>query len=772
MPYHAQMHTSTQAQELLHGLTASQQAAVQHIDGPMMVLAGPGSGKTRVVTHRIAYLLLQGISAQQIVGLTFTNKAAEEMKSRLVNLSPGESIWMGTFHRFCARLLRQYASLIGLEDNFTIYDAKDSLNLIKRTVEEEQIRLYKSSPERIAKGISRAKQDLISSEAFTPRPGDPTDRLVLDVYSAYQKRLLSCNAVDFDDLLMHAANLLSENSELRHHLDIRYRYILVDEYQDTNYAQYTILRALSVDYPNLSVTGDPDQSIYSWRGADINNILQFENDFPGTNVVRLEQNYRSTQRILRVADRLIAHNTRRKEKLLFTENEEGSPVRIVAYADERDEATGIAGKISEAIQTGRRRPRDFAIFYRINALSRVFEQALYEQGVPYQIVNGFEFYQRQEIKDVLAYLHLINNPRNDVAMERIINRPSRGIGRITLQRISEYAKQYGLSLFDASRQAELLDSLSGKPAKAVIAFVQLIERLITHTREPVEEILGQIISLSGYADQLKDSEAPEDQDRLDNINELLSAARQFDEEHSVVGLDAFLEQASLVSDTDAFEVEPDQVTLMTLHAAKGLEFPEVFIVAVEERLLPHERSLQDFDQLEEERRLLFVGITRACQSLELSICRRRDFRGNRRPAIPSSFLMEIPHGELEIYAYDDSSIVMTDIEPTQPATPSVRHKGQQDPSSRESSTAIHGGLVTAAELANATTSDKLDAPRTNPDEFHVGMVVRHPKYDLGKVMALSGSHERRTATIQFFGGAGERKIRLHHSSIHPVKTPD
>ena len=766
------MHSPATKSELLDALTAAQREAVEHVDGPLMVLAGPGSGKTRVVTHRIACLLQQNIAARQILALTFTNKAAEEMRGRLARLAPGEAVWMGTFHRFCARLLRQYAPCVGLAENYTIYDAADSLNLVKRTIEEEGIQLTRTSPERIVRGISRAKNNLTSANEYAPRIGHPGDRIVADVYPAYQRRLVSSNAVDFDDLLMHVACLVQHNQDLRRKLDETYQYVLVDEYQDTNLAQYTILRALSVDYPNISVTGDPDQSIYSWRGADLNNILQFENDFPGTRVVRLEQNYRSTRRILRVADGLIAHNTRRKEKVLFTDNDEGDPVHVVGYVDERDEAESIAVKIAEAIQSGRRRPRDFAIFYRINALSRVFEKALYEQGVPYQIVNGFEFYQRQEIKDVMAYLHLINNARNDLALERIINRPPRGIGRITMQRISNHATRYGLSRLEAVRQTQLLETLGRKSAKAVTEFIQLIDRLKSHMHGSVEEILGHVISQTGYEEHLRKSAAAEDQNRLDNIHELLSAARQFEEDHfDSGGLDAFLDQVSLVSDTDVFEIEPDQVTLMTLHAAKGLEFPVVFIVAVEEKLLPHDRSLRELDSFEEERRLLFVGITRARESLELSMARYRDFRGTRRPAIPSSFLLEIPRNELEIIGLDDSSVPSTDILPeiTHGPAYTAQRRAVRRPRS-DLPTATASGLVTAAELASATGASSASA-RPNPDDFHVGMVVRHPKYELGKVIALSGSSDQRTATVNFFGGAGERKIRLVHSDLCPVSSP-
>ncbi|HVW38464.1 MAG TPA: UvrD-helicase domain-containing protein, partial [Pirellulales bacterium] len=444
--------------ELLENLTPAQQAAVEHIDGPLLILAGPGSGKTRVVTHRIAYLLRHGIPARQILALTFTNKAADEMKSRVERLAPGERVWIGTFHRFCARLLREYAPLVGLRENYTIYDTGDSLAALRRALDELNIDPGHFTPQQLAAGISWAKNNLISAEQYTARPGHPLGSVVAKVYPAYQRRLLNSSAVDFDDLLLHVALLLRSHPELRHTLDARYRYILVDEYQDTNLAQYAIVRALSVDYPNLSVTGDPDQSIYGWRGANLSNILEFEKDFPSVKVVRLEQNYRSTKRILSVAAELISHNKRRKEKGLFTENAEGRPVRFVSYPSGHDEAEHIAAQIAEAIRAGRRRPRDFAVFYRTNALSRGLEFALRSAGIPYQMVNGVEFYQRKEIKDVLGYLMLLANPRDDQAFLRVVNTPPRGIGKTTLQRLTSHADRKGLTLLEAARESGLIEA--------------------------------------------------------------------------------------------------------------------------------------------------------------------------------------------------------------------------------------------------------------------------------------------------------------------------
>jgi DNA helicase-2/ATP-dependent DNA helicase PcrA len=765
-------------EHLLIDLTAAQREAVCHVEGPLLILAGPGSGKTRVVTRRIAWLLAQGIPARQILALTFTNKAADEMRRRVAELVPGAAVWTSTFHRFCARLLREYAPLVGLTERYTIYDTSDSLQAVRRAIEALDLDLTYFTPDRVLAAISWAKNNLISAEQYEARPGSPLGRIVAQVYPAYQKELLTASAVDFDDLLLHVAGLLRDNPEVRGTLDARYRYILVDEYQDTNLAQYAIVRALSVDYPNLAVTGDPDQSIYGWRGANLKNILEFERDYPRVKVVRLEQNYRSTKRILRVADRLIAHNKQRKEKGLFTENEDGTAVRLTAYLTQRDEAERIAAQIAAEVRSGRRRARDFAIFYRMNALSRSLEFALRDYGVAYQMVNGLEFYQRKEIKDVLAYLHLLNNPRDNVAFLRIVNTPPRGIGRSTLVRLSEHAQRHGLTLLEAACQSGLIESLPKRAAVAVARFVALLDRLTLKAIGDVEELLGHVLAESGYQGALQQSEAEEDFERLANIEELLTAAREFDAEHPGGGhLDEFLEQAALVNETDAWEVDDDRVTLMTLHAAKGLEFPVVFIVALEESILPHERSRESADQLEEERRLLFVGLTRAQRELHLSLARYREFRGQRRMTVPSQFLLELPHDELDMTetpwgamaaAVESSAAQAAEFE-------SSAHQGEAaavvEPSpggrSQRPAAALASRVTTAAELANEPAAEAISI---SPDMFHQGMVVRHPEYGLGKIVALSGQGGRRSATVAFASAAGQKKFVLAHSALRPAKS--
>ena len=796
---------------LVASLNPPQREAVLHIEGPLLILAGPGSGKTRVVTHRIAHLLAQGVPDYQILALTFTNKAADEMRRRVSELVPGAKVWMSTFHRFCARLLRQYAASVGLGENFTIYDTDDSRKVLKQTVEELGEDLTHVTPERLQAAISWAKNHLIPPDRYEPQAGSAIGAIVARVYPAYQARLLADSAVDFDDLLLHVVTLLTESPELRRSLDARYRYIMVDEYQDTNLAQYTIVRALSVDHPNLAVTGDPDQSIYGWRGANLNNILEFEKDFPKVQVVRLEQNYRSTQRILRVADQLISHNRRRKPKSLFTDNQEGSQVRLVKYLNNRVEAESIAARIASEVHAGRRRPRDYAIFYRTNALSRNLESALREYAIPYQMVNGLEFYQRKEIKDVLAYLHLLNNPRDRVALTRIINVPARGIGKSSVIRLAQYATHRGKSMLDAAREAGLIEGLTKRAAVAVARFVATIDRLALARSGSVESIIAAVLDETGYRAMLKESDDADDQERLANVEELLTAAREFDERNPASDqLENFLEQACLVNDTDAWEVDDDRVTLMTMHAAKGLEFPVVFIIAVEEGLLPHERSREDGAALEEERRLLFVAITRAREELQLSLARQREFRGASRYAVPSQFLMELPHEELEMterlfaeqvrpqlseeglerlamMQADMQGIADLDaveLEILNGLAPGEAMAAMQQmvaeatasglAANRGPNPAFREGppprLTTAAALAEVDIAGGerpavVVRPAAPPDDFLQGMLVQHPEYGLGKILAASGTGPKRTVTVAFVSGAGQKKFLVIHSPL-------
>ncbi|MDR1383525.1 MAG: UvrD-helicase domain-containing protein [Planctomycetaceae bacterium] len=632
--------------DLLDGLNPPQQEAVQHIDGPLLVLAGPGSGKTRVVTHRIAWLLRNGVRGGQILALTFTNKAADEMKQRLGSLAPGSSVWIGTFHKFCSRTLRQYAQFAGLDPHYSIYDADESKKLLDSVLGQTPLPPGINLGQ-IASAVSWAKNSLTLPSQYTARQGSILGSVVEDVYPAYQDALKRANAVDFDDLLLHIAVMLRTHPEVREALDDRFRYILVDEYQDTNLAQYAIASALSVNYRNLAVTGDPDQSIYGWRGANIRNILDFEKDFEDVRMIRLEQNYRSTKRILRAASELIKCNVQRKKKELFTENPEGVPVRVVRCFNQQEEAEHIAKEIAREVTAGKRRPKDYAVFYRMNAVSRNLEHALRRYSVPFQLVRGLEFFNRKEIKDIVAYLQLLYNRNDTVAFLRIVNEPRRGIGQATLERIGKHAFQIGVSHLDAARDANRIPQLSAKVRQAVIDFVKLFDYLGRIDDGKIETLISAILSETQYDAQFANSDNEEAQQRLANIEELRSEAKEFDRQfQDENSLETFLEQVALASDVDAWDDDSDRVSLMTLHAAKGLEFPVVYLVAAEEGMLPHERSSNDPMQLEEERRLFFVGMTRAEQELRISRTQYREFRGSYNASILSRFLFELPQNEI------------------------------------------------------------------------------------------------------------------------------
>jgi len=658
---------------LLTGLNDAQRQAATHKDGPLLVLAGPGSGKTRVVTHRIAWLLQQNVRDSQIAALTFTNKAADEMKTRLATLAPGNRVWVGTFHRFCAYLLRYYATNVGLRENYAIYDVDQSRKLLE-TIAPKNSLPNGVDVAKIASAISWAKNSLVSASDYCATEGSLLGKVVERAYPAYQEALRKANAVDFDDLLFHVATLLKNDADVRERLDGRFRYILVDEYQDTNLVQYVIARALSIDYPNLAVTGDPDQSIYGWRGANIQNILNFEKDFENAKVVRLEQNYRSVKSVLRVADSVIKNNVYRKDKALFTENPEGRSPRVVQCYDQQEEAETIAAEIAAEIAAGKRGPRDYAIFYRMNALSRNLEYALKRYGVPFQLVRGLEFFNRKEVKDVCSYLQLVYNPSDVVSFKRVVNLPARGVGRVSLLRLEAYAEEQNVSLFEAARNAKKIGGISKRVQKSLVNFVELVDRLGKALEEgdDLEVVLSLLLKETKYVEFLQNSvKTEEDEQRLANIQELLSEVREFDadfeqiqegdapvslfpeRDQPVDKLGRFLEQIALVNDVDDWDSDDDRVSLMTLHAAKGLEFPVVYIIALEDCVLPHERSLFDKKQLEEERRLLFVGLTRAKEDLRVSHTRFREFRGSYAPSTSSRFLFEFPRKGVDKFSSVD-----------------------------------------------------------------------------------------------------------------------
>jgi DNA helicase II / ATP-dependent DNA helicase PcrA len=765
-------------ESILAPLNPAQRVAVETIEGPLLILAGPGSGKTRVITHRIAYMIASGIDSRNIVALTFTNKAADEMKSRLENLSPGHRAWTGTFHRFCSRLLRVYAPQIGLSENFTIYDTGDSRKLFKQSIAESDLDLRHYSLETISSEISNLKSAGVLPGVFEPRPGNYLQRIVSQVYPVYQKLLQLANGVDFDDLLMLAGQLLTENEDLRHSLDERYAYMMVDEYQDTNLAQYRLIRLLNSLRPNLAVTGDPDQSIYGWRGATINNILEFERDYKDVKVVKLEQNYRSTKAILHVADQLIANNLKRKAKHLQTDNSEGEPVTLIAYMNPEQEANEIAEQIAHAVRTGKRKPSDFAIFYRTNALSRSLEHYLRLHGVPYQVVKGLEFYQRREIKDVLAYAHLLNNPSDSVAFERVINIPTRGIGDKTVDKIRRFAIDSGIAPLEAARKAGEIATIAKGTATKILRFVTLFDEIAEHRERQVTELFQKIVDLTGYREWLIEDGSEEGHERANNVEELIAAAAEFDRQHpDDGGLETFLEQAALVNDTDAWESTSDFVTMLTIHSSKGLEFKCVYIIGLEDGILPHERSNANDDEIEEERRLLFVGITRAEEGLQLSRCQSRFRKGGYWPCIASRFLMELPRAEMRVVEprtlsdFGNEDAWAQDLDPwLRDGIPTIDVNGDQV--QEKPATFLKAGpvafprLVTAAELAR--DQEAAVQKRFHPELFKVGMRVDHPDYGIGVIVDISGSGIKKTGTVDFME-YGKRRFRLSHAPLAPAE---
>jgi DNA helicase-2/ATP-dependent DNA helicase PcrA len=743
--------------DLLADLTPAQREAVTHVDGPLLVLAAAGSGKTRVITRRVAHMLGKGIGGANILALTFTNKAAGEMKERIESLVPRSGVWVGTFHALCARLLRSYAPLVGIDRGFTIFDQADRLRAVKDAMERLDLQDVSVTPERVDSAISRAKNDLVTPEALAKRAGDHVQAITAKVYARYQERLKAASAVDFDDLLVHLVTILKNHPDVRADLDARFRYVLVDEYQDTNLAQYAIIRGLCKDRPNLCVTGDPDQSIYGWRGANIKNILEFEHDFPGCKVVKLERNYRSTKNILLAADTLIRHNHKRKAKALTTENPSGQPVELTVYGTESDEAHGVASKIVELVQEGEYSFREVAVFCRVTALTRGFEQAFRSAKVPYQVVGGVSFYERQEIKDVLSYLSLMANPKNDVAFGRVVNVPPRGVGKTSLDKLKERAEGLGLPLLAMAREASAVPGLKERAARSLRDFGLLMDELVALRDHPAEEVIRRLLNLSGYREALK-AEGPTGEDRLANIEELITAAHQFDLEHAGGTVIDFLEDISLASAVDRWKDDGGSVTLMTLHAAKGLEFPVVFIVGLEQGLLPHSRANESPDEMEEERRLLFVGITRAERELYLSHCRIRDFRGQRQATIPSCFLRELAGEALTIR---DLAPAVTPTSNTFPSRPRAEWP-------RPAARPAEFRLMTASDLLGGASKTPNVPSLDALGDFQPGVAVMHPEYGIGRIVSIDGAGPNRKGTVAFTLGS-ERTFILAKSPLKPVK---
>ncbi|WP_141336638.1 DNA helicase PcrA, partial [Paenibacillus sp. tmac-D7] len=634
-------------------LNPQQARAVQAVDGPLLIMAGAGSGKTRVLTHRIAYLIATRKAAPwSILAITFTNKAAREMQERVSALvgPQGQDIWVSTFHSMCVRILRRDITRLDFSSNFTILDSGDQLSVIKNCMKELNIDSKKFEPKSIQAAISNAKNELLTPELFERKIGDYFDGLVAKVYTLYQKKLKFNNSLDFDDLIMMTIELFKQVPEVLDFYQNKFQYIHVDEYQDTNRAQYMLTRMLADKHKRICVVGDSDQSIYRWRGADISNILDFEKDYPNATTILLEQNYRSTSTILNAANKIIANNAGRKPKNLWTDKGEGEKIRLYQADSEHEEGYYITGQIRKNVEKGRRF-KDHAILYRTNAQSRVIEEILIKSDIPYQIVGGVKFYDRKEIKDILAYLRLVSNPDDDISFARIVNVPKRGIGDTTLDKLAAAAAQYGVSMFAMLENVGSLD-ISARTRSALTEFREMIENLYRMVDYlSVTELTEKMLEMSAYREELKRENTIESQARLENIDEFLSVTMDFEKRNEDKSLVSFLTDLALIADIDSMNEDPEAgkqgVVLMTMHSAKGLEFPVVFIVGLEESVFPHSRALMDNEELEEERRLAYVGITRAEEELYLTCARMRTLFGRTAANAPSRFLHELPQELVE-----------------------------------------------------------------------------------------------------------------------------
>jgi ATP-dependent DNA helicase UvrD/PcrA len=635
--------TVTPHEELLAGLNPAQREAVLHVDGPLLVVAGAGSGKTRVLTHRVAHLIrAHGVKPNEILAITFTNKAATEMRERLERIlgRMSRAIWILTFHAACGRILRREAERLGYRSSFTIYDQADQVRVVKACLEELGKDPKRFTPRGIHAQISNAKNQLVSPEEYSSRVASFWDQTVAEVYELYQRRLFASNAVDFDDMLMLTVDVLERFPEALERWQSTFHHVLVDEYQDTNHAQYRLLQLLAAKHRNVFAVGDPDQSIYAFRGADIRNILDFEQDFGGSDLVALEQNYRSTNAILEAANAVIDNNRDRKPKRLWSELGEGDPVEVVEVEDEHAEARFVAAEIARLVESGYS-AAEIAVFYRTNAQSRVLEDVLVRQGVPYQVIGGPRFYERAEIKDAVAYLSLLNNSDDAVALMRIANRPRRGIGDTSIQRLVAHATALGISLWDATADPEAA-GVATASARAIRGFRTTIESLMSAAQElEVDELVERVLERSGTIEAYEAERTIEARGRIENLSELVGSAQEYRARADEPSLSGFLEEVQLQSDQDTLADGAAQVTLMTIHNAKGLEYRVVFLIGMEEGIFPHSRSIED-NEVEEERRLAYVGMTRAMERLTLAHATARALYGRREYNLPSRFLDELP----------------------------------------------------------------------------------------------------------------------------------
>ena len=741
-------------------LNPPQREAVVSTEGPLLVLAGAGSGKTRVLTHRVAHLIDQGVAPWSILAITFTNKAAREMQERIEKLvgESAEDIWVSTFHSCCARILRRDIEKLGYQRSFSIYDDDDQMGLIKAILKEFNLNDKMYPPREIKTIISDAKNRLLTPKEWLKEAGDDFRNVkIFEVFTKYEKRLKESNALDFDDLLMKTMLLLTEHAPVLEYYRRKFNYILVDEYQDTNMAQYELVRLLAGEKRNVCVVGDDDQSIYGWRGADIRNILEFEKDFPGCTVIKLEQNYRSTGNILDAANQVIAHNAGRKEKALWTDSGEGEKIRMYTAEDERDEAAFVCAQL-ESVRRRGGKMGNAAVLYRTNAQSRVLEEALVRSGIPYRVYGGMKFYERKEIKDLVAYLRAVVNPSDDMAVRRIINEPKRGIGDTTIQSLMDYAQGEGMPLSSAVLLAEDAP-LSSRARGPVMKFAALLEEL-NEAREtmPPDEFLRHVIDKTGYEEQFRQADNDENRSRLENIAELETAVKEYMIREPEGGLEGFLENVALVTDLDGMDESVQALTLMTLHSAKGLEFDQVFLVGMEDGIFPTSRALFDEEKLEEERRLCYVGITRAKKVLFMTCARSRALYGNRQFNMKSRFLDEIPARLMD--NLNQSRQAERRMPPprtgnayggygARPAAPAAERK--LPPAGGKGPINIPG-VTRGAQAFVGSQARKM----TGAALFKPGDRVRHGKYGEGVVTSLTGEGRDARMSIRFDRDGSEK----------------
>ena len=734
---------------LLNDLNPVQQKAVLETEGPLLVFAGAGSGKTRVLTYRIAYLIEEkGVQPWNIFAVTFTNKAADEMRERVERLlgRSAKGTWISTFHSACARILRQHIEHLGFKRNFVIYDAQDQERHLKTIMKELNLDFKMFPPRAIQSGLDQLKNEGITPDQYSPNPYNIFQKRLALVYQRYQEDLRRNNALDFGDLLTFVTVLFRRFPEVLGSYQELCRYVLVDEFQDTNLIQYQLIRQMVEAHRNICVVGDDDQSIYRWRGAEVGNILNFEKDFPETKIITLEQNYRSTQNILQAANYVVRKNRYRKEKKLWTENPEGELLTFYVAEDETDEARFIVQKIMEFISTGGsvRAYRNMAVFYRINAQSRAMEDELVKNRIPYTVVGGMKFYERKEIKDVLAYLKLMNNPSDGLSLKRIINVPTRGIGEKTIEKIESFSREKGLPLYEGLRQAIGEDWLTPGAKAKMKEFIQLIEEFRKDVGSlTLSQLTLTLLAKTEYLQRLKEEGTDEAFSKMENIDELINVMMGLEQGEEKVSLESFLDKVSLVTDVDLYEDKGNRVSLMTLHCAKGLEFPIVFIVGIEEGLLPHYRRGEEIEDMEEERRLFYVGMTRAKQKLILSRAEKRSTFGVGRANLPSRFLDELP---MELMQFEQKKGKMESL------------FSQETPWRDD----FHQTESMMDDLSQESPFSERDGVILTPEGFFplkIGMRVRHPKFGEGRVKSVEGMDENQKATI-VFRTVGSKRLKV------------